>query len=123
MGDIRINKIHNIHTQKAEQNQAKEEKHEQEITKKAETTQKDAQEILDYMANSAVMNKSQIKSSQKVNVSKYVDDESADRIGKVVKAFEETILKSAEIAIGEFGLSEQDGQDVAIMAFNRRFLV
>ncbi|MCD6149208.1 hypothetical protein J7J13_00280, partial [bacterium] len=76
-----------------------------------------------YAANLSVLSHSQIKGFRKINIAKYIDGESADRIEKVVKAFEETILKSAEVAIKEFGLSEQDGQDVAIMAFNQRFLV
>ncbi|HSA07679.1 MAG TPA: hypothetical protein P5556_10935 [Candidatus Gastranaerophilales bacterium] len=122
MGDIRINKFNNIQPKQIEKKENAEQKTEQDIAKKPELTQKKPGEVLDYMANSSVMNQSVIK-TKKVDVNKYVDNESADRIEKVVKAFEETILKSAEIAIGEFGLSEKDSQDVAILAFNQRFLV
>lgn len=122
MSNIRINKIHNLQAQKINQ-KAKKEEQEQVLNQKPELTRKDASEVLNYMENAGALNKAQVKSGKKIDVSKYVDKESASRIETVVKAFEQTILKSAEIAIGEFGLSENDSQDVAIMAFNQKFLV
>jgi len=122
MSDIRINKIHNLQQQKINK-KAKGEEQEQVLNQKPELARKDADEVLNYMANAGTLNKAQVKSGKKIDVSKYVDNESAARIETVVKAFEQTILKSAEIAIGEFGLSENNSKDVAIMAFNQRFLV
>ena len=121
MSDIRINKIQNIPTQKTEK-KAQEEKPEQQIAKAPEITPKKADDVLNYMAQSGALNKSGI-TSKEIDVTKHVNNESAGRIEKMMQSFEETILKSAEIAIKEFGLPEKQGQDVAIMAFNQKFLV
>ncbi len=122
MTDIRINKIHNLQPQQTEKKEKNEEKKEQEITNKPELKQKKASDVLDYMANTGMLNKTGIKSN-KLDVTKHVDQTSADRIEKVMKAFEETILKSAEIAVEELGISESKAQDVAITAFNQKFLI
>jgi len=74
------------------------------------------------MAQSGALNKAGIKSKE-VDTTKHVDKVSEARIEAMMKTFDETILKSAEVAIKEFGLSEKQGQDVAIMAFNEKFLV
>ena len=123
MSEIRINKIFNVPQRTNEQKGKKDTAPEQEITKKPELNQKKAGDVLDYMANSSLQEKAFVQNSKNIDVSKYVDEESADRIGKVMKSFEETILQSAEKAIKEFGLSEAAAQDIAIMGFGQRYLV
>ncbi len=124
MSEIRINQFNGIQPQKADRAKTKqEEKTEQNIAKKeARVSQKEAKEVLNFMAQSAALNESQVK-KREINPEKYVDAQSQERIAKMMKAFDDTILKSAEVAIKELGLSEAAGRDVAIMAFNQRFLV
>lgn len=123
MSEIRINQIKGIQQYKCDKNGKCEEKQEKEqVTEKAQVVKKDGKEVLEYMAQSGALNKNQIKKSE-IDVNKHVDKASEARIEKMMKAFDDTILKSAEMAIEEFGLSEAAGQDVAIMAFNQRFLV
>ncbi len=122
MSDIRINKISGIQPQKTDSKELQEDKVEKQVTKKPEVVRKDAGEILDHMARSAQLNKFQV-TKKEINVQKYVNADSEKRIEQMMKAFDETILKSAQVAIEEFGLPEEVGQDVAIMAFNQKFLV
>jgi len=122
MSDIRINKVGNIQPEQIEKKIKKAEQAKEQETYKVETNKKDPGEVLEYMANSGALNKSKIQ-NKKIDINKHVDSESQQRIEKMMKAFDETILKSAEMAIEEFGLSEKEGQDVAIMAFHQKFLV
>lgn len=123
MSDIRINKVHNFQPKSLEKTDKKEEEKQNLDVKQQTTTPKDAGEVLNFMANAGTLNKANIKKTQSVDTSKYVDAESQARIEKMMKAFDETILKSAEIAIEEFGLPPRAAQDVAIMAFNQKYLV
>lgn len=120
MADIRINRINQVQPQKTEKKAKKEEQ--QDVAQKQQFKQKSAGEVLDYMANSGALNKSQVKNPKKVDVAKYVDAESAKRIEDVMKAFDENIFRSAEVAINEFGLSQEDAQEVALANFNKQFL-
>lgn len=122
MGDIRINKIQSIQPQKIDKKEKQEEQLQQQVSSKNEATKKDAKEVLEFMANSSALNQPHVK-GKTVDVAKHVSPESQQRIEKMMQAFDQTILKSAEVAIKEFGLSENDGRDVAIMAFNQKYLV
>ncbi len=122
MSDIRINQIKGIQAQKTNKKEKEEKQSEAKVNQEAKVVKKEAREVLTFMAQSAALNKSVIKKKE-IDTAKHVDSNSQERIEQMMKVFDETILQSAEVAIKEFGLSEKAGQDVAIMAFNQRFLV
>jgi hypothetical protein len=123
MSEIRINKFNNFTPQTSDKKGGKKgDTPEEEILKKPEVNYKKADDVLDYMANSASLEILSIKTKKPINVNNHVSPESAERIAAVMKTFEETILKSAEIAISEFGLDEDSAHDVAILAFGQKHL-
>jgi len=121
MSEIRINKVQVNIPSNAPKIGEKKSTEEQTVNPKPELKQTSAEDILDYMAKSAIS--AGVTGKKPVDVKKYVDDASQARIEKIMQTFEDTILKSAEIAINEFGLSEDVATDVAILGFNRKFLV
>jgi hypothetical protein len=122
MSEIRINKVHNFQPTQVAKTAPKEEE-KQNLEVKQQANQKDPAEVLDYMANAGTLNKANIKKTGQIDTTKYVDSESQARIEKMMKAFDQTILKSAETAINEFGLSPMAAQEAAIVAFNQKYLV
>ncbi len=121
MSEIRINKVQ-INVPPTTPKLGEKKTAEEQTTKsKPELNQKSAEDILDYMAKSAIP--AGVVGKKPVDVKKYVDQESQQRIEQIMQTFEETILKSAEVAINEFGLSEEAATDVAIVGFNQKFLV
>ena len=123
MSEIRINRLSNYQPPKTSSQPQKEETSEQEVKQEPTLSKKAPDEVLGFMANQAMLGKPAITGKQAVDVNKYVDTESRERIEKIMQTFEQTILKSAETAIKEFGISERAASDAAIIGFNRKFLV
>ncbi|OGI03513.1 MAG: hypothetical protein A2Y25_11000 [Candidatus Melainabacteria bacterium GWF2_37_15] len=123
MSEIRINKLNNYQPPKTSGQPKKEETTQQEIKQEPTLSQKAPDEVLGFMANQAMLGKAGITGKKAVDVNKYVDTESKERIEKIMVAFEANILKTAETAIKEFGISERAASDAAIIGFNRKFLV
>lgn len=120
MSEIRINKVQVNIPPQTKTKITKEAPEEKNVKSKQEYEQKPAEDVLDYMAKSAMP--LGIKSKKNIDVDKYIDAKSKERIEKIMQTFEETILKSAETAIQEFGLSEKAANDAAIVGFGRKFL-
>jgi len=83
---------------------------------------KSADEILDFLSNSAVVSPTSDKAkSKKIEVSKFVSPQQASGIAESVTKFFEGMEKHVEAAMKEFNLTEEQAQNLTALKFNQQF--
>jgi len=87
---------------------------------------KTADEVLNFMSNSAVITNTTdktdtAKAKKSIEVSKYISPEQATRIGNSVNAFFAGMEKHVETAMKEFNLTAPQAQNLVSAGFNQKF--
>lgn len=119
MSDIRIQRLINIaETAKVSAKQKKEgEEPKVEEQKTPATNYKSADEVLNHMSNSAAFGKENVKAPRKIEVSNYVTEEQAARIGAAALQAMDTMFNIAAEGVKN-GLSPKAAEAIAPQVFD-----
>jgi hypothetical protein len=122
MSEIRIQQVIKVAQAKAKAVESKKEETTPEVKPQAPAVNpKSADEVLGFMANSAVVSPKSKPAPKTIEVSKYVSAEQAKGIEESMTKFFAGMEQHVGIAMKEFNLSEKQAQNLTALQFNQKF--
>ena len=113
---VNTGNVNTNYTNPKPQDGAKTEENQQSAQPQTRGTDVKPDDVLNYMAQSAVLNAPQVKPPKTYDVSKYVTPEQAERIAGFIGSFEDAVAKgliAIDAELGDYELSDAAKYEIA----------